>query len=246
MLKKKSLPLFLIVLIITITAFTPIVHATQEVIDSDTNSGTYLKVSAVFYKDIGEIDPNWDYYSIKVTTEDIYYKNDPMIGPLLVDVFVSFPTWGDEVPSNHEPKAGWRWSQTQLSYSFLGISYSVRRPKFGISYENYLSGGYRKTHWDVYGVSGPFCFGFVFLDYAEYSVGVRVPQGQKPYAYVWCQAVWYRNNIFFYTQVCWENIGGVSVDPPGAELPGPPDAPVLPEPPEYFLASKFQRPLAEE
>jgi hypothetical protein len=84
----------------------PIAIAQQQIIDSDIKTGDKLKVVVMFYKDTGEIDPNWDYYSIRIQIEDIYSKNDPYVNPGDANVWVNCPSQAQEAPINHKPTAG--------------------------------------------------------------------------------------------------------------------------------------------
>lgn len=219
--KRLSLPKYKIVASMVLIAMmfiflVPSGYASQEVIDSDTKSGSKMKVSAVLYKDTGEIDPNWDYYAVKVTIEDTWTKNDPWVGPMYADIYVYFPTQADEVPSNHEPKAGWYWSQFGWSFSFMCIGLSGLAPAYGIGYEAKHYSSYFRVHWWYYGWSGPVAYWFIFEDYTEAAVGVRVPQGFKPSINVSGRIVWYRFYIFWFSYETQQYVGGVNVDPPGA------------------------------
>jgi len=228
-LSKKLALLALLLPILLMTFIATPVQATQEIIDSDYEEGEKLKVSAVMYKNTGEIDPNWDYYAVKCTIEDIYAKNDYWKGPLYADVWLYFSPSAEEVPSNHEPKAGWSWSQAMVTFSYQGIGFRVNLPAYGVSYEAKHEGGYFKVHWSFCGVSG-IAFDFVFRDYAETAVGVRVPQGYKPYCWASGWAAWYVNYfylVFVYDSQEW--VGWCYVDPPGAANLLAPTVPSFPD-----------------
>lgn len=201
----------------------------HEVIDTDFKTGKRLKVSAALYKDTGEIDPKWDYYSVKVTIEDIYAKNDFWNGPLFADIYVYFPDWCDEVPTNHVPQAGWRWTEGIGSFGYKGISYNVKLPAYSISYESSKTKykGWLYCHWSFDGAWDAIAYWYyVFKDYTEASVGVRVPQGKKPYCYVAGWAAWYRFWIFAFSFDGKEMVNWVYVDPPEPlEHPEPPIPP---------------------
>lgn len=211
--------------------FTPLVQASQEIIDSDTNSGTKLKVSAVLYKDVGEIDPNWDYYAIKVTIEDIYAKNNPWKGPMYADIWIYIDQGADEVPTNHKPKAGWAGGEYSFSFSFMGIGFSGQAPAYGVSYETRYWTYLFSPHWSFSGeLFEGHVWWFIFSDYAEAAVGVRVAQGAKPGFAVAARVAWYRLVGIWFIYVTDEYVGGVFVGPPGAT---PIPEPLMPPAPDY-------------
>ncbi len=201
----------------------------SEKIDSDTKSGSRLKASVVFYKDTGEQDPTWDYYAVKATIEDIYAKNDFWNGPLFADIWLYFPDWCEEVPSNHEPEAGFRLSGGEGTFGYEGISFSMKFPAYWISYESSRTKfpGWLYVHWSYKGAWGPFAFWYyVFKDYTDASIGIRVPQGRKPYCYMAGWAAWYRFWMFAFTYDSQEMVHWCYVDPPKIlEHPEPPEPP---------------------
>lgn len=202
--------------------------ASCEIIDSDVKYGSKLKVSALFYKDVGEQDPNWDYYAVKATIEDIYAKNDFWKGPLYAKIILLFPDWCEELPSNHKPEAGFRLWSGSVSFGFKGIGFNVQLPAYSISYEYSKNKypGWLYIKWSFDGAWGPFAYWyFVFKDYAEAAVGIRVPQGRKPYCYVAGWAAWYRFRVFVFIRDSSEMVGWCRVDPPDDEFPEPPSPP---------------------
>lgn len=208
------------------TIIEPLSH---EIIDSDSKTGSKLKLSVAFYKDTGEIDPSWDYYAVKATIEDIYAKNDFWNGPLFADIWLFFPDWCEEAPTNHKPEAGFRLSAGSASFGYEGIGFSVNLPAYSIGYESSTTKypGWLFVHWSYDGGWGPFAYWYyVFKDYTEAAVGVRVPQGQKPYCYVAGWACWYRFWIFLFTKDSSEMVYWCYVDPPGVE-----EHPLPPVPP---------------
>jgi hypothetical protein len=201
----------------------------SEIIDSDTKSGSRLKVSAAFYKDTGEMDPNWDYYAVKATIEDIYAKNDFWNGPLYADIWLYFPSWCQEVPTNHKPEAGFRLSEGEGTFGYEGIGISMKFPAYSIGFESSTTkySGWLFCHWSYDGGWGPFAYWYyVFKDYTDASIGIRVPQGQKPYCYIAGWAAWYRFWIFAFTGDGSEMVYWCYVDPPSVqEHPQPPVPP---------------------
>jgi len=181
----------------------PIQPLSQEIIDSDIVSGEKLKLEVTLYKDTGEIDDEHDYYVVKVLLENLYTKNDFWQGILFSDVWIFFPDWVEV--SKHEPQAGFRWSQTSVGFSYQGIGISLNLPAYSVGYEvtNKYS-GWKTVHWQLDGCIGKITEGvtfwawWVFGDTAEFAVGIRVPEGQKPYAYVAGWAAWYQFTVIWY------------------------------------------------
>jgi len=202
----------LTMLFIFFLAIFPVVRADEEIVSSDVVYGEKLKLSIVLYKDVGEIDPDWDYYAVKVTLEDIYAKDDFYNGILYAKVWIKFPSYADEVPSNHLPKAGWYWSQERLSFSYQGIGFSIYAPAYGVSYDLYDSGGYRVAYWYMYGESCLIGFWYVFEDYTSLAVGVRIPQGESISVQTTAWASWYRFWVFFFTYDSQESVGTAVVE----------------------------------
>jgi len=217
-LSKRNIKIFsVIITVLLFLSSVPLTFASQEIIDSDYKKGEKLKVSVVLYKDTGEIDDEWDYYAIKVTVEDIKYKNNWRISPLFATVQIFVPIWAEEVPTNHQPiaKTYW-WGQKWVTFTFHGISFDLYLPKYKVEYyeeEYWLE---REFRWEVKGAWGGLGYGFIFSDYAEFAVGIRVPQGKKPYADVSAWVAWYRDDFLWFTYITQEGIYGVYVDPPGA------------------------------
>lgn len=206
-----------------------VVIQSSEIIDSDTKSGNRLKLSTAFYKDMGEQDPKWDYYAVKCTIEDIYAKNDFWNGPLYADIWLFFPDYCQEVPSNHEPQAGFRLSAGEGSFEYEGIGFKMNFPAYSIGFESSTTKypSWLFCHWSYDGGWGPFAYWYyVFKDYSDGSIGIRVPQGQKPYCYTAGWAVWYRFWIFLFSKDGEEMVYWNYVDPPSIqEHPSPPAPP---------------------
>jgi hypothetical protein len=158
---------------------------------------------------------------------------------MYADVWVYWPSYADEVPANHEPTAGFRASMITVNFGFAGISLSFPIPAGWVSYDTPTRDDtYYRIHWRVSGESGGWAWWFIFEDYAEFAVGVRVPQGRKPTVYASGKLVWYRFYIAWFSYVTQQTVSWVRVDPPpaGDILPRPPklkDEFVYPERLEY-------------
>ncbi|WP_456365230.1 hypothetical protein [Thermococcus sp.] len=196
--------LLVILLGAIIISTTQAVSASQEIVSSDYSYGRngIMKLAGALYKDTGELDPSYDYYAIKVTTEDVKYRNDGWIGPMYIYVDIAvLPESAAEVPANHVPKSGIKFSQHSVSFEYEGIGFNVNIPRTFVSYwakkdwaEHFV--------WEVSGIKPSFIgWWFVFDDYAEFAVGFRVPQNSYvvtvPYAY----GEWYKFYGIFFRKV---------------------------------------------
>ncbi|MEM4704648.1 MAG: hypothetical protein QXJ02_06245 [Candidatus Bathyarchaeia archaeon] len=200
-----------------------IAKAEQEEIDSDVDysANNHVKLSTILYKDTSEGDPNWDFYAVKVTVEDLWTKDDFWSGPLIIEVYVYFPSYADEVPTNHMPKAGWQWSSGSWSYSYQGIGLSGQIPLYGISYKSGVEGDYYCAKWVVHStVARIFALWYVMDDYADFAVGVRVPEGASCFAYsaAWvCYYGLWPYPLLFYSKsfddVGWCHVGASATPP---------------------------------
>ncbi len=191
----KWKPLFAVLLGLAIVLSIPAVSASQEIVSSDYSYGNngIMKLAGALYKDTGELDPKHDYYAVKITTEDIKYRNNGWVGPMYIYVDVAvLPQRATEVPANHIPKSGTKFSQHSVSFSYEGIGFNVFIPRAFVSY-------WEKTDWAhhfVWEVSGtkPSFVGwwFVFDDYAEFAVGFRVPQNSQVATLTHAYGEWYK------------------------------------------------------
>jgi len=192
-----------------------------ELIDSDAKTGNKLRISIGLYKDAGEQDPKYDCYAVKAYIENIYSRNDFWKGILFADIQLLFPDWCDEIPTNHKPEAGFRWSESTVSFSFEGIGFSIRLPAFSVSYEITKKNGWLRITWKYSGLiggKGPVALWawWVFSDYTEAAVGVRVPAGKK-HCYMKAWAAWYKHWLFFCRLDAMERVAFCYVDPPDVE-----------------------------
>jgi len=208
----------LVVSIVSLMLLTllPSACADQEIIDSDVIYGEKVKLSMVLFRDVGELDPEWDYYAVKVTLEDLYAKNDWRCGAMYAKVWINVPAHADEVPSNHVPKAGWVWSQQRAGFSYAGISLAVNLPAYGVGYSSYTEtnvAGYpeRVFHWSLSGEAYGIAMWFVFSDYAEFAVGVRVPERWVVHAVASAQVEWWRFWGLFFLKETSETVGRTAV-----------------------------------
>jgi hypothetical protein len=183
--RHPILCIFLSVIIATI--FIPTVFASQEIVGSDYNYGTQLGISLIVYKDTGEQDPNYDYYAVKVLLADIMYQNDPWTSPYLATVRIAVPTYAGEPPGSHSPPAGFQMSQNRVNFGYQGIGVSILIPACRVSYSTSSDANFRYFDWTVDGDG----WWFIFDDYAEFIVGIRVPQGYNPTIYAGGWVAWY-------------------------------------------------------
>lgn len=196
---KKAILVSILVSFLAVST-APNVFASSEVVDSDVVSTDETRLCLALYKDLGEQDPNWDYYALRVTVEDIKYRNDWWIGPLGLRLYLYVN--GEEVPANHQPTAGWRWGQSHVSFSYKGIGFQLLLPAYNIGYSVIdYSGNLKRYEWTVTGVWCGLAYWFIYEDYAEFAVGVRVPQGQRIYAYAGVAVSYYKFYILWFSKV---------------------------------------------
>ncbi len=139
------------------------------------------------------------------------------MNPLFADVWVNLPSEAEEVPTNHRPLAQAYYSQETITFSYQGISYNIYLPMVYVYYNEFSNGeGHRGFHWRVEGSWGGLFIGWIFFDYAEFSVGIRVPENFKPTADVDAFCSWYRDYVFYVHFVASEYVYDIIVDPPGA------------------------------
>lgn len=167
-------------------------------VDSDhaTSHHGHSILSTVLYKDMGEQDPSNDYFAVKATVSDEWTKNDFYSGPLFIQVYLYFPSYARETPTNHKPESGWVWSNASWSLSYEGIGLSGKSPLYGISYGAGTYKQWYRVHWSLYGtVTDPpstLARWFVTGDYADFGVGVRVPQGSECYCFAEAWVVYHQ------------------------------------------------------
>lgn len=167
--------------------FLPSVFASQEIVASNYHYGDQLGISLILYKDTGEQDPNYDYYAIKVMLADIEYQNDPWTSPYKATVRIAVPLWASEPPGSHKPQAGFHSGQSSITFGFQGISFGMQLPAYYVSYSTSTDANFRYFDWTVNGGG----WWFIFEDYAEFSVGIRVPQDYTPDVWAGGWVAWY-------------------------------------------------------
>ncbi|WGM88524.1 MAG: hypothetical protein NUK63_06260 [Candidatus Bathyarchaeum tardum] len=185
--KKRQPMICMVFSLLLISLFLPIVNASQEIVDSDYHYGSQLGIGLILYKDTGELDPNYDYYAIKVTLADIEYQNDEWTCPYVATVRVAVPLDAIEPPGSHQPTAGFHSGQASISFSFEGIGFSMQLPAYQVSYSTSTDANFRYFDWTIDGDG----WWFIFQDYAEFSVGIRVPQDSEPEVWAGGWAAWY-------------------------------------------------------
>jgi hypothetical protein len=239
--KMKKRQAISCIAIVTIAIFAaslvlPTVSASQEIVGSDYHYGTQLGISEVLYKDTGEQDPNYDYYAVKVMLADVMYQNDPWTGPLMATVRIAVPLWAGEPPGSHQPQAGFYWSQNHVTFGFQGISFGMDLPAYSVSYSTSTDDNFRYFDWTIDG-SG---WWFVYEDWAEFSIGIRVPQGYQPDVWVGGWAAWYTYYGLVFTYNSEESYHWLHVTAPG-DSPAPIQTPTIPAFPETPSTIQLQQ-----
>jgi len=186
-LKKRQTFSCLLLSLLAMVLFLPATYASQEIVASDYNYGTQLGIGLTLYKDIGEQDPNYDYYAIKVMLADVEYQNDAFTCPYKATVRIAVPLAVGEPPGSHQPSAGFYDGQSDIRFGFEGISFGMKLPAYYVTYSTSTDGNYRYFDWTVDG-SGLW---FIFQDYAEFSVGIRVPEDYEPEVWAGGWVAWY-------------------------------------------------------
>jgi hypothetical protein len=173
--RRLIVPIVALMIIILLNG---VVSASQEIVWSGTRTGgqSRLRLAAVLFKDTGEIDPNYDYYALKATLQDIKWQNDPSIDPIAGWLTIGFSTYAEEIPANHQPTAGDYTGQTSLNFNYVGIGFSLYLPSQRVEFYPFgtIPQASNAVKWNVYTITKP-----IFTDYAEFGIGVRVPQGKK-------------------------------------------------------------------
>jgi len=181
------------------------------------------------FKDTGEQDPNYDYYAVKVKLADIKYQNDAWTCPYKATVRIAVPLWAVEPPGNHEPTAGFHSGQSSITFNFEGIGFRMQLPAYSVEYSTSTDANFRYFDWSVDGDG----WWFIFQDYAEFSVGIRVPQGSEPDVWAGGWVAWYTfyGLIFQYhseESYYWLHVTTQRTLLPPEQIPTIPKAPEVP------------------
>jgi hypothetical protein len=153
----------------------------------------------------------------------------PTHHPLYAKVHLEMQGSAEEFPDNHQPQAGSYGSHpVSLGFSYYGIGFSVTAPAYYIDYSGGYQNGKLIIEWNIRPSTMLFiAAGWVFIDYTSYAIGVRVPEGYKPYVMAYTEVVYYKKTDLwpiYYDQLI-DKVGWAVVDPPGAN-------PVVPETPD--------------
>ncbi|AJC72706.1 hypothetical protein X802_04480 [Thermococcus guaymasensis DSM 11113] len=197
-------PLFAVLLGLAIVLVTPAVSASHEIVSSDYSYGEnrVMKLSGALYKDTGELDPNYDYYAVKITTEDAKYRNSGWVGPMYIYVDVAvLPSSAAEVPASHVPTSGTKFTQHSVSFSYEGIGFDVQIPRTFVSYWEKNDWAHHFV-WEVSGIKPSFVgWWFVFDDYAEFATGFRVPQSSNVFTAAYAYGEWYKLYLVVFRKI---------------------------------------------
>jgi len=197
-------------------------------IDTDEIFGEKTRLCAELFHDGLESDPDYDYFAVRVTVADPYIVV-PTHHPLYVKVRLEMQDFCEEFPDNHQPQAGSYGSHPiSLGFSYYGIGLSVTAPAYYIDYFRGYQNGKLIVEWNIrpstiLGIAA----GWVFIDYTSYAIGVRVPEGYKPYVIAYTEVDYYKRMSLwpiYYDQLV-DKVGWGAVDPPGAN-------PITPETPD--------------
>ena len=237
--RKLSLLAFTMLAIISLSAFAQFARADTPIIASaylDSGDGV-LRVSAALYKDTSELDPNYNYYAIKATLQDRVYANDPNRGPMWAGVRIAVSLSATETPTNHQPQAGTVYQQVPITFSYSYISFSALLPARTTSFTESTDANYRYFDWAVDGYSG--LHGWVFKDWSDFNIGIRVPQGYRPTVYIQGLGNGYVHTQYGDFKFLSENVYWVTLSAPlGMSMPqGLPTPVSLPKTPDMIPLS---------
>jgi hypothetical protein len=216
--------------VLCLSIFTQFAYASSEIVATGylISSDGVLKVSGALYKDIGELDPLYDYYAIKLTLQDMAYASNSFVDPLWAGVRIAVALTATETPTNHQPMAQTISQQLPISFSYNGISFSAYLPKEKISYWERSDTNYRYFDWEADGRPGILTIpGAVFTDWSDFNIGIRVPQGYRPTVFLQGWAQWYRyHGSGMWSVEVYENVYWVTLSAPGMAMQGFRDATV--------------------
>ena len=172
---------------VVISGLPAAVKASQELVTSDilTDGANKVKIVTEMYKDTGEIDPTWDYYVVRARIFDLTLRQ-----PESAQISIEYPNYAAEM--KHEPQAGdYPTGRACATFGYAGISIPVCGGGRHVRYSTYTTsptGKIKQFLWDHFYDAGQ-CEG-IFTDYADYEIGVRVPQGAAMFAYVYTMLYW--------------------------------------------------------
>lgn len=218
----------------------PPAYSTYAIVGSDYNYGTQLGISEILYKDISEQDPEYDYYSIKVMLADVMYQNSPLTSPLKATVRIAVPLCAGEPPGSHEPQVGFYSSQNTINFGFYGISFSMKIPARYVTYSTTTDYNFRYFDWTIDGSAYGFAWWFIFQDYADFSVGIRVPKGYQPDVWAGGWVAWYTFYGAVFTYHSQESYYWLHVTATEEQLSVPKQTPSIPIVPDTPLTLPIQ------
>lgn len=209
----------------------PLTLADSEIVVSDYYDQGKLGMYLVAYKDTGELDPNYDYYSLRVCLADLTYRNIWEIGPVSAHIRLAILNSAIEPPGSHKPGAGFVFSSpNSVTFGFEGIGYNMQIPGYWVSYDTSDDDTWHYVDWQVDSGDSGLGFWFLFDDYSEFTVGLRVPEGYTVEAYaegwiVWDQFMLYIMVPYDYDEYQWLHVvynpEGFRMNNIGEQVPPP-------------------------
>lgn len=196
-------------------------------------TGDWIALYASLYHCTDENIAQYDYYAVEVDVQNLYkftpsHYQPYLIWPFKARICVEMSDFVQEEPPKNYPQSGVYGSSGALSFGWFGVGFAVDLPAHQVSYSSGMKDGKFIAQWDVtptpLSIPGAYGQGItIFEDYAEFWIGVRVPEGYKPSFAVSAEVCWAKMlSIITYYQCHDENVGWVTVDPPIAPTPPQP------------------------
>lgn len=203
-------------------AFIQFASADTPVIVSDAKDSDdgLLRVSGALYKDTSEQDPNYDYYAIKGTLQDLMTAGNLEYGPLVAHMRIAVPLVATETPTNHMPQAGTTYEQLPITFTYSYISFGAQLPTQTITFASSSDATFRYFDWHVDGWSG--WHAWVFEDWCDFNIGIRVPQGYLPTAFIQGLGDWYQRTSYGDFKIASEDVYWVTLPAPSGLMQNAP------------------------
>lgn len=138
------------------------------------SSYTCMGLSGQLIKDNTEQDPYRDIYVVVVRAWDT--RNDQNY---IFDMWLETYTYYNAKLDKLEPQAGYRWSQTPISFSYAGISVGVTLP--ATNTEVYINPNFYSSlmvKWHVYSLGGVATVPIPNPGWSEFAVAFDVPKAE--------------------------------------------------------------------
>jgi hypothetical protein len=209
------------------------VELPNDKVDIVNSTDSKLGLDAVMYHDWSSATPQYDYWVIEVTLNDLMYKNTSSdkieIHPWIATITLEMNPWCQEIPTNHLPEQGsYGNSPESISFSYMGIGFSMQGSAYRVLFDEFLNQTTNELvcRWTLeYGSLGMIPTGYPWTDYTQVSIGVRTPVGMKPTVQVGASNIWYAHYTHGFMLLYWyadSDFLYTTLDPPNS-------APIAPQ-----------------